>query len=225
MKHRRNSTHTDAFSRCELVILLATIALLFALVLPTLAASRARNLAVECVNHLRRVGQGFQVWAIDHGDLFPWNTSSQEGGSQGQMAAYSHFLAVSNEFGTPRFLTCPSDLRVRATSFGSGSFRNQNLSYFAGLHGNLTQPRSWLAGDRNITGQDGVSCSVAQVSATRIWATNVSAWDATIHIRSGNLVLGDGSTAQVANRELTNSVGRAVMQDLQSVVDILKPFP
>jgi len=214
-----------AFSRLELLVILAALALLAAIAWPALAAPRPRSQMVECLNNLRRVGQGFHVWATDHGDLFPWNVSTQEGGAQGEHFAYSFFLVVSNEFGTPQFLVCPGDNKTRASAFGwPDSFDNAYLSYFAGLHGNMNRPRSWLAGDRNISGLGGQYCSVAQVSGcTSISPTNASAWDITIHVRAGNLLLADGSTAPVSNRELTNCIERAVAQDCQGLIDILNP--
>ena len=211
---------TQGFQRIELVAVLAVLTLLALVVWPTLAASRSQSIMVECGANLRRVGQGFQVWSASHGDQFPWMVPSASGGSQGAAQAYQHFLVVSNEFGTPRFLFCPADgsTQFRAASFGS--FGVNNLSYFAGLHGSLDQPRAWLAGDHYLTGLTNQFCSVALNSVASLVPTNTATWDARGHGGCGNLLLTDGSVRPLSNRELTNALNAAVAQAPEQAVHI-----
>jgi hypothetical protein len=215
-----------AFTRLDLLVLLMTLGMLAGLGLPVLAGARPRSALAECANNLRRVGQGFHRWANDYQDRFPWTVPRPEGGYASASASLQ-FAVVSNEFVTPAFLACPSDsARVRYRrweTFASGGA--PGLSYFAGLHASLSQPRIWLSGDRNITGFGG-DCSLTQISpCTRVLPASASTWDRTIHDGVGNLLLGDGRVWQVSNRELRDFVQQATDQDAEGFIDLLKPQP
>src|SRR5258708_2481465 len=60
-----------AFTRLELVMIVATLVLLTGVALPLLAGTRARSEQVSCLSNLRQDGHAFQVWANDHGDKNP----------------------------------------------------------------------------------------------------------------------------------------------------------
>lgn len=53
---------------------------------------RTRAQSIQCVSHLKQIGLGAHMWALDHGDVFP-----------------SDFLTMSNELVSPKILVCPSD--------------------------------------------------------------------------------------------------------------------
>jgi hypothetical protein len=227
MRPTRFPSSTAAFTRADLIVLLVALAILAGVGVQALAGARPRSLMAECVNNLRRVGQGFHVWASDHGDQFPWTVPLSEG-TRTSPLVNQHFAVASNEFVTPNFLACPSDAaRVRArdwTVFLSSG--NNYLSYFAGLHASLNQPRVWLSGDRNLSGLESQACSVTQISpCTTVSPASASAWGRDLHAGAGNLLIGDGRVWQVSNRELSNFVERATSQDPQGFLDLLKPWP
>lgn len=56
----------NAFSLVELLVVVAIIALLASLLLPTLSRSRAKAQAVECMNHQRQLQLAWALYAEDH---------------------------------------------------------------------------------------------------------------------------------------------------------------
>jgi type II secretory pathway pseudopilin PulG len=194
----------NAFCRLELMVVLAVLALLAALAVPVLAGTRSQSNRVECLNNLRRVGLAFHTWAAGHKNLFPGELVDQ--GNPWLYDAMGCFLIASNELGTPAFLTCPADRgKTRASSFFRFGFGDA-LSYFTTRNGSAIRPETWVSGDRNFFGT---------ILRSKVTITQQSglAWDNTLHIQSGNLLLADGSAWAVSNAELSNYVKRAVAQD------------
>lgn len=212
----------EAFTRADLIVVLAVLALLAAVTWPALANTRFRSQRVECLSNLRRIGQGFHVWADENGDRFPWQVQS------GLRDAASCYQMASDKFGTPRFLACPADSRLIASSFYlptcCGGFGNRNLSYFAGLHAALNQGRTWLAGDWNLTGREGTYCAATGIiPCTAVEPASSPRWDRSIHSLSGNLLWIDGSGHQVSNAELQGYAEQAASRDPAGLNDIVKP--
>ena len=80
----------DAFTLVEFLVVIAVLAGLF---LPAVARAKATAVSIACVNNLRRVGLGFQVWADDHNGRLPWWVSREDGGSYRLTEAWLHFSA------------------------------------------------------------------------------------------------------------------------------------
>ena len=212
-----------AFTRLDLLAILVALALLTSVVLPALAGVRSRSTMVECLNNLRRVGRGFQTWASHNEDRYPWVVAQSEGGSRALASATDHFRVISNELRSPLLLVCPSDATKTAVSQWNFFTSGQNLSYFVGLHGNLSQPRAWLAGDRNLTGLTGQVCNLAQVTGDGVFPGSALAWQRDVHALAGNILLSDGSVRQVSQRDLTQLVNQAAAQDPEQSFHILRP--
>ena len=71
-----------------------------------------------CENHLRQIALAFKVWALEHNDQFPFNVSTNAGGTLElckpgpdgfDQNALVHFRAVGGDLLNPEFLVCPSD--------------------------------------------------------------------------------------------------------------------
>ena len=199
-----------AFTLLELMLVMLIIAILAALLLPALEKAKARAKRIECVSQLRQVGNAFQMFAHDHGSAFPFQVSTNEGGSrefvQGGFAlgdnfyfAYRHFQVISNELGLPRLLVCPAD-RGRTNAPGFPVLRNDNISYFAGVTADYSKPDSLLSGDGNLA--DGAGSGAILKLATNGAAT----WTSGCHEYKGNILFADGHVEQLNGGGLAGAI-------------------
>ncbi len=196
MKRTSSPSRSSAFAFIDLLVLLAIIAILAAILLPSLARAKAKAQRIQCVNNLKQVGLAFRIWSVDHGDKYPMGHSTRgtmewvDGGN-----AFRHFQALSNELASTKILACPADTRPPASGFAG--LHNHNLSYFVGLDADETRPQMLLAGDRNITN------NLAPVrSVLTLPPESPAGWTAAIHIGQGNVGLSDGSVQQFSTPRL-----------------------
>jgi prepilin-type processing-associated H-X9-DG protein len=195
-----------AFSFIELLVLLGTVIILIALLLPAIQRPKTRAPRLVCTSNLRQLGLAFRVWANEHQDKFPMAVSITNSGSLeyiGTHEVYRHFQVMSNEVIHPKILLCSTDReRRRATNFVN--FGNENLSYFVGVDADESRPNMILSGDRNITG--GVSTNGHLYVFT---ASRTAGWSKALHNTQGNVGLADGSVQQVPATLLQKQVQNA----------------
>ena len=67
----RRHTARSGFTLIELLVVIAIIALLAALLLPTLATAKAKAWRMQCSSQMRQLGFGIQMFAVDNDDRFP----------------------------------------------------------------------------------------------------------------------------------------------------------
>jgi prepilin-type N-terminal cleavage/methylation domain-containing protein/prepilin-type processing-associated H-X9-DG protein len=70
LRHRRSS-QKPAFTLAELLIVIAIIAVLISILLPSLAAARRSANSVKCLSSLKQIGLAFQMYAQDNKRAFP----------------------------------------------------------------------------------------------------------------------------------------------------------
>src|ERR1044071_7849602 len=71
------------FTLIELLVVIAIIALLAALLLPSLARAKEHANCAKCISNLRQINIGFKTFASEHDGVYPWRLSPQEGGTYG----------------------------------------------------------------------------------------------------------------------------------------------
>ncbi len=150
---------------------------------------------------------------------------------QTSRGVFGFFMVMSNELGSPKLLGCPSEneARLAATTFAgtlpAGSVgqtpltNDLNVSYFVGVDALSTGGRMLLSGDHNL-GSDGNLVPLRGfVTAPTVYSpdfkvslgTNFLAnagvgWLNTMHLKRGNVVMGDCSVQQFDRTHLQQTL-------------------
>jgi len=184
------------FTLIELLVVMTIIILLAAFLLPALGRAGAKGRQVHCLGNLKQIGAASHLFANDHGDRFPMQVSTNDGGALefNQFApdaaglftwSFRNFQVLSNELVTPKLLVCRADHRAAASSFAS--LTDRQVSYFAGRHAEPRLPDSVLAGDDNLTN------ATAAPSTTTVTPAEISfGWTRARHDQRGNVLFADG---------------------------------
>lgn len=134
------------------------LAIIASLVLPAISKmprTKAIPQLSDCENNLRQIGLSFKVWELEHNDQFPFNVSTNAGGTLELCGtgpdgfdknAIAHFLVISNELGTPALLVCPND-RSKHPAERFQNLHSDNVSYRlrTGTNINSENPHEVLA--------------------------------------------------------------------------------
>src|ERR1017187_3045843 len=121
----------NAFTRRDVIIVIFVCVLLCGLAWPFINRTRRVRAYVDCSANLKFIGFGVREFANDHGDLAPWNISTNQGGTLefgilGEQT-FRHFQVLSNYINQWHFLICPQDTRKIANNWED--LGNTNISY------------------------------------------------------------------------------------------------
>ena len=188
----------------EVIAIIATLVLMaifLLFVLPLAKVSGSAN-RITCVNNLKQIHLSFRLYAgDDNRNRYPMNTSTNAEPIVNEATPVFEYLKlISEPLSNPRVVICPSDTnRILSTDFTN--FNNSNISYFIGLDSDDNRTNSMMTGDRNIT--NGFSPKGWILGLT---TKQKVSFTEEIHIKQGNVALGDGSVRQVTSKQLRSEI-------------------
>ncbi len=213
MKWHRQIQRGGAFTLIELLVVISILAILAALLLPTLGKAKLQAKRANCVSNLQQLGIAFHSFAHDHNGKFPMHVSTNDGGTlisalgtngvPNEIApAYRHLQALSNELVTPKILICPADTRTAAEKFAK--LQNENVSYLVAVNAPLGKSTAVLSGDRNI-----VAATATGILQTSLDENPHVRWTDEIHRGQGNLLFADGHVEKQNSKTLQASFAKS----------------
>lgn len=204
MRTRLFSHQEKAFTLVEVLVVIIAIGLLTFIVLPIFTVRNHGGRGhIVCISNLKQVGLAMRMFSNDHEAKFPWEVSTARGGSveySNSAEVFRHFVATTNELGSPRVLICPYDLK-RGKSADWKNFGNNNLSYFAGLDADESRPASVLSGDRTLSAEG--TNLLGSVTINRNTDLRVSG---SFHNGRISIGLADGSAQQMTEKQFRQMI-------------------
>jgi prepilin-type N-terminal cleavage/methylation domain-containing protein/prepilin-type processing-associated H-X9-DG protein len=106
IRRLENPCHFPAFTLIELLVVIAIIAVLAAMLLPTLGRVKESGRATACLSNLHQIGTALQLYVQDNNNRLPYMSDIYPGVTN---AFPGPDLVLSNQLGNLNVLRCPSD--------------------------------------------------------------------------------------------------------------------
>ncbi|MCK4624274.1 MAG: type II secretion system protein [Phycisphaerae bacterium] len=116
---RQAVKHSSAgFTLVELLVVVAIIALLVSILLPSLGKAKEQTRTVMCMSNLRGLGLAFTVYTSEKNDWWPLGDDTESGvDSQGNPCDNPWDYTLLDYYKSYGLLHCPSDKTVRPWTF------------------------------------------------------------------------------------------------------------
>lgn len=207
LSYQLRATPQSGLTKIDVIAITATIVVLCLVAGPALLHWRAKSARTHCVNNLKNIGLAFRIYSPDSSDAYVPARLLDSGVPMDSIAATLVFRQHSNEISTPFLFVCPSD-KQRTVAKSMDQFGTKNLSYFASLSAEETEPLSFLAGDRNLLSNNSPISGLFPLLSNQ--ASQIS-WSKELHNEMGNIAMGDGSVLQFNSLRLKKAIAN---QDL-----------
>ena len=81
LQNKFSVVQKGAFILLEILVVVATIVILMAMVLPVIFKSVSRSSKIGCVLMLKQQGIAFRIFSTDNGSKYPWAMAETNGGT------------------------------------------------------------------------------------------------------------------------------------------------
>jgi prepilin-type processing-associated H-X9-DG protein len=201
MKTSCSRQRNRGLTMLEAVVVIFSLFILIALLLPALGAAASKRKTIGCINHLEQTGMSFRVWEGDHHDKYPMELSVTNGGAMEAVLGGNPamvFQVMSNELSSPNILVCPADKTRWPVPNFSFRLTSRNISYFVSPDASESNPQALLAGDDNFA----IHGVRVKSGLLELSSNNPAIWTPDRHGFRGNVALADGSVQAINNSNL-----------------------
>lgn len=204
-----------AFTLIELLVVIAIIAILAAMLLPALAAAKAKAWRIQCVSQEKQLGMGFNLSQGDRNDMYPpacdetgagalpWENYLNKyiGGNSSYADLTQNFLDIEV---TPKVLVCPADREPKCHWMGGADpyfgFKSYAMNGCGAAWGTQYQVDPALHGlpDLTAAGSHGVGIYWQSKSSAKPSFDQIGYKSSVVRDPAGTILLAEEPTGQQA---------------------------
>jgi prepilin-type N-terminal cleavage/methylation domain-containing protein len=136
--------HRGAFSLVELLVVVSIVALLIAILLPTLRTAREQAKQIACQNNLSEIALGWNTYLIENSEHFlqTINANINYGGQQGNQSAFRGPKPLNRQMGIPAIVDNGAEVFLCPKDTGSNIVRPSSFEF----HGTSYDTNPFLIG-------------------------------------------------------------------------------